>query len=209
VPSVGEAQSLVALSRGILRIVISREADDLPEPTLRVASFYLEHGQNHSNAWSWRQTGDWAWKSELWLNAHLGFPVIPLPILVTRSVGAVPIGWVIARDYGDARDDSILGRCQRKTGEFRNAQGCNRPALPVSVECYAGHRGEETPTRFRLGDRPIEVEEVLDRWLAPDHRYFKVQTGDGIYILRNDVTSDVWELTMFERGANPQAESDS
>jgi hypothetical protein len=27
--------------------------------------------------------------------------------------------------------------------------------------------------------------------------------------LRNDVASGVWELTMFERGANPQAESDS
>lgn len=78
-------------------------------------------------------------------------------------------------------------------------------ALSISVECYAGYRGEETPVRFRLGGRLIEVDEVLDRWLAPDHRYFKVRTGDGIYILRNDITSGVWELTMFERGANHQA----
>ena len=54
---------------------------------------------------------------------------------------------------------------------------------------------EETPTPFRLGDSPIEVDEVLDRWLAPDHRYFKVRTVEGIYILRNDVTSGGWELT--------------
>lgn len=77
--------------------------------------------------------------------------------------------------------------------------------LTVCVECYAGYRGEETPTLLRFGDRLVEVDEVLDRWLAPDHRYFKVRTGEGIYILRNDITSGEWELTMFERGADPQA----
>lgn len=71
--------------------------------------------------------------------------------------------------------------------------------LTVSVECYAGYRGEETPVRLRLGDRLVEVDEVLDRWLAPDHRYFKVRTVEGIYILRHDITSGEWELTLFER----------
>ena len=75
------------------------------------------------------------------------------------------------------------------------------PPLLVSVECYAGYRGEETPILFRLGDSPIGVDEVLDRWLAPDHRYFKVRTAEGIYILRNDTTSNEWELTSFERRA--------
>ena len=75
--------------------------------------------------------------------------------------------------------------------------------LSVSVECYAGYRGEETPVRFQLRDRHIEVDEILDRWLAPDHRYFKVRAGEGIYILSNDTISGAWELTMFERGANP------
>jgi hypothetical protein len=73
--------------------------------------------------------------------------------------------------------------------------------LDVQVECYAGYRGEETPVRFRLGDRLIDVDEVSDRWLAPDHRYFKVRTREGIYILRNDITSDEWEITVFDRGA--------
>ena len=44
----------------------------------------------------------------------------------------------------------------------------------IRVECYAGHRGEETPRRFFLGARPVEVVDVIDRWLAPDHRYFRV-----------------------------------
>jgi hypothetical protein len=71
----------------------------------------------------------------------------------------------------------------------------------VRVECYAGHRGEETPRRFFLGARRIEVSEVLDRWLAPDHRYFRVRGDDGgRYILRHDAVADKWALTLFERG---------
>jgi hypothetical protein len=39
------------------------------------------------------------------------------------------------------------------------------------------------------------VAEVLDRWLAPDHRYFKVRASDGgVYLLRHDVESQRWEL---------------
>jgi hypothetical protein len=45
----------------------------------------------------------------------------------------------------------------------------------------------------------MEVADVLDRWLAPDHRYFKVRGTDGaIYILRHDANSGDWELTRFE-----------
>ena len=82
------------------------------------------------------------------------------------------------------------------------------PAFPfVDVECHAGYRGEETPRRFRLGNRVIEIAEVVDRWLAPDHRYFKVQTSQGeMYILRNDMTTGVWEWTLFEaRKISPPA----
>ena len=46
--------------------------------------------------------------------------------------------------------------------------------LAVRVECHAGYRGGETPRALRLGERRIAVVEVLDRWLAPDHRYFKL-----------------------------------
>lgn len=74
--------------------------------------------------------------------------------------------------------------------------------LAVDVECHAGYRGEETPRRFRHADQVVEVHEVVDRWLAPDHRYFKVKTAAGeICLLRHDVTSGGWELTVFERGA--------
>ena len=77
------------------------------------------------------------------------------------------------------------------------------PFEQISVECHAGFRGEETPRRFQLGDRRIEVVTVLDQWLAPDHRYFKVRGDDGdVYILRHDSERQVWELTMFQRGSH-------
>lgn len=71
----------------------------------------------------------------------------------------------------------------------------------IRVECYAGHRGEETPRRFYLGHQPVGVAEVLDRWLSPRHRYFKCRgADDAIYILRHDVSAGRWELTLYERG---------
>ena len=42
----------------------------------------------------------------------------------------------------------------------------------------------------------VEVDEVVDRWLAPDHRYFKVRGDDGgVYVLRHDAVSGRWEMT--------------
>jgi hypothetical protein len=71
--------------------------------------------------------------------------------------------------------------------------------MQIRVECYAGHRGEETPRALLIGERRVEVAELLDRWLAPDHRYFKLQGRDGgVYIVRHEVTSGTWELTMYE-----------
>ena len=70
--------------------------------------------------------------------------------------------------------------------------------LRIGVECYAGHRGEQTPRTLILGDRRLEVAEVVDAWLAPDHRYFKLKDAAGdTYVVRHDERSDTWELTMF------------
>lgn len=76
------------------------------------------------------------------------------------------------------------------------------PEIAIEVECYAGHRGEETPRRFHLGERTIEVVEVLDQWLAAGHRYFKLRgQGDATYLLRHDEVSGRWEIIMYERAA--------
>lgn len=70
--------------------------------------------------------------------------------------------------------------------------------VSVNVECYAGHRGEQTPRTLILGARRIAVAEVLDAWLAPDYRYFKLRGADGdTYLVRHDERSSTWELKMF------------
>jgi hypothetical protein len=75
------------------------------------------------------------------------------------------------------------------------------PLLAIDVESYAGHRGEQTPRVLILGERRVGVLQVLDQWLAPDHRYFKLRGDDGdVYLVRHDVAAHTWELTMFERG---------
>lgn len=74
--------------------------------------------------------------------------------------------------------------------------------MKIRVECYSGYRGEETPLAVWIGGRRIAVAEVLDRWLAPDHRYFKLRGDDqGIYIIREEVASLEWQVTFYQ---NPQ-----
>ena len=75
--------------------------------------------------------------------------------------------------------------------------------MRIRVECYAGHRGEETPRALTFGNRRIDVVSVEDRWLAPDHRYFRIIGDDGgLYIIRHDSGQDLWELTFYEAVKN-------
>jgi len=72
--------------------------------------------------------------------------------------------------------------------------------MDVKVDCHAGYRGEETPRRFDIEGRRVEVVEVIDRWFGPDHRYFKLRGHDGaVYLLRHDEPADRWELKLFQR----------
>lgn len=74
--------------------------------------------------------------------------------------------------------------------------------IPLIVETYSGYRADERPVAFRLGGRRIAVRETLDRWHGEDHAYFKVMGEDGtVYILRQDRSSDIWELILAEREA--------
>jgi hypothetical protein len=81
--------------------------------------------------------------------------------------------------------------------------------LRIHVVTYAGYRADESPRAFSLGARRVEIVEELDRWLDPEHRYFKVRGDDGdTYILRYDVPSDAWEVTLFSAsGRGPRLSS--
>ena len=70
--------------------------------------------------------------------------------------------------------------------------------MKIAVECYAGYRGEQEPRAFTLGERRFAVVEILDRWLEPRRRYFKVKADDGRrFILRHDAASGEWELAAL------------
>jgi hypothetical protein len=70
----------------------------------------------------------------------------------------------------------------------------------VRVECYSGYKAGERPLRFQLGERWLEVEEVVDRWYDPDAIYFRVRASDGgVYVLRHSEANDTWTLEAFRR----------
>ena len=70
----------------------------------------------------------------------------------------------------------------------------------ADVQCYSGYRGEERPTSFVVWERRVEVVEILDQWLAPDYRYFKLKGSDGaIYILRHDQQTQQWEISFYSK----------
>ena len=67
--------------------------------------------------------------------------------------------------------------------------------MEVAVECYAGYRADEAPRRFSVGERPIQIACVIDRWITPDYRYFRVAGDDGcVYVLRQSARAGEWEL---------------
>ncbi len=71
----------------------------------------------------------------------------------------------------------------------------------IRVECYAGYRGDQRPSRFTLGERTYEVLEVDDQWYSPGAIYFRVRADDGhVYVLRHDETADRWSLEGFRSG---------
>lgn len=75
--------------------------------------------------------------------------------------------------------------------------------MSIRVECYAGFRAEQEPIAFWLGERKIAVRAILDRWFAPNQRWFRVDADDGhVYVLRHDESSGQWELAAFTRGGS-------
>lgn len=76
--------------------------------------------------------------------------------------------------------------------------------MKIRVECYSGHRGEEIPRCLITENGKIEIKKILDRWLAPDHRYFKILGADhALYIIRHDQKTWNWELTFYRITEQP------
>jgi hypothetical protein len=56
----------------------------------------------------------------------------------------------------------------------------------------------------------IAVREIIDRWLAPDHRYYKIiGDDDAVYIIRHDYETLKWELTFYQAADGPFKNNDN
>lgn len=76
--------------------------------------------------------------------------------------------------------------------------------MKIYVESYSGYQVEETPRRIVFRTHTVEVLKIIDRWLSPDHRYFKIKGSDNAeYIIRYDIRLGEWELTFY-RGHAPE-----
>jgi len=67
--------------------------------------------------------------------------------------------------------------------------------MRITVQTYAGYKGDERPVSFSREGRIFRIMEIVDRWYDPDHNMFKVLADDGrTYLLRHDMNADTWEL---------------
>lgn len=74
--------------------------------------------------------------------------------------------------------------------------------MDLHVESRPGPRSDPEPVAFALGGRLIQIVQIIDRWIASDHSYFKVEVENSdIYILRFTPAESHWELTLFQAGA--------
>jgi hypothetical protein len=82
--------------------------------------------------------------------------------------------------------------------------------MKIKVECHSGYKANERPVRFYIGERALEVKELLDRWYGEDHDYFKLLASDAnTYILKYDRFEDQWQLSLYSSlNLSPRAEGE-
>jgi hypothetical protein len=77
--------------------------------------------------------------------------------------------------------------------------------MKLQVECYSGHKADQRPIKFWLGDAVLFVESVDDHWYGPTAIYFRVRADDGnTYVLGHNETSDEWTLESFRSARSPE-----
>lgn len=75
--------------------------------------------------------------------------------------------------------------------------------MRITVQTYAGYKGDERPVSFSREGRIFRIIEIVDRWYDPDYNSFKVLADDGrTYQLRHDMNADTWELEGVRLAGN-------
>lgn len=71
--------------------------------------------------------------------------------------------------------------------------------MEIHVEYEAGFAGDPEPAVVWFGSRRLAVRAIVDRWWGPGHRWWKLETDDGFYILRRENESGQWDLAAVPR----------
>lgn len=71
--------------------------------------------------------------------------------------------------------------------------------MELQVECAAGPDGTVEPRTVWFGSRRVEVRAVADRWYGQDQRWWKVETDEGVYVVRRDERTGAWDLAAVVR----------
>lgn len=70
----------------------------------------------------------------------------------------------------------------------------------VTVQTYDGFRAAESPRRFFIAGRKVEIIQIEKSWLTPGCRYFLVRGNDDlIYLLEYLEKTDLWNLLTVNR----------
>jgi hypothetical protein len=76
--------------------------------------------------------------------------------------------------------------------------------MKIQVECHSGHKAEERPIKFWLGDIVLFVESIEDQWYGSDDSHFRVRADDGnTYVLSHKDTNGEWTLASFRSRVSP------
>ena len=76
--------------------------------------------------------------------------------------------------------------------------------MKLQVECYSGHKADQRPVKFWLGDAVLFVESVEHQWYGPTAVYFRVRADDGnTYVLGHNEATDEWTLESFRAERSP------
>jgi hypothetical protein len=69
--------------------------------------------------------------------------------------------------------------------------------MQCRVETYSGFRLHERPRRFTWGETWLEVDQVMEQWVAPGYLGFKVRVENRLYLLKYDRSQDAWKVGLI------------
>jgi len=71
--------------------------------------------------------------------------------------------------------------------------------MKITVEYKVDFAGEPKPAVVWFGSRRLAVNAVVDRWYGTNRFWWKLDTDDGVYILRCEEGKEDWDLAAVPR----------